>query len=113
MTFDFALLDMMIFVPHFEAVIFVLNGRFCSKLYFKLKGFQNPSLWRSPMNCIDIANQRGREQAEADPNVALMIFCPEELLDVLRCWTCGTEWRSCTKKTACSTVGQDHQGSRS
>jgi hypothetical protein len=33
------------------------------------------------MNILDIANQHSREQAEADPNVALMIVHPEERLD--------------------------------
>ncbi len=33
------------------------------------------------MNFLDIANRHGREQAEADPNVALMIVHPEERLD--------------------------------
>ncbi len=34
------------------------------------------------MNILDIANRHSREQAEADPNVALMIVYPEEHLDV-------------------------------
>jgi hypothetical protein len=33
------------------------------------------------MNFLDIANRHSREQAEADPNVALMIVHPEERLD--------------------------------
>jgi hypothetical protein len=33
------------------------------------------------MNILDIANRHSREQAEADPNVALMIVRPEEHLD--------------------------------
>jgi len=33
------------------------------------------------MNFLDIANHHSREQAEADPNVALMIVHPEERLD--------------------------------
>ncbi len=33
------------------------------------------------MNILDIANQHSREQAEADPNVALIIVHPEERLD--------------------------------
>ena len=33
------------------------------------------------MNFLDIANRHSREQAEADPNVALMIVHPEEHLD--------------------------------
>ena len=35
------------------------------------------------MNILDIANRQSREQAEADPNVALMIVHPEEQLDVM------------------------------
>ncbi len=34
------------------------------------------------MNFLDIANRHSHEQAEADPNVALMIVHPEERLDV-------------------------------
>jgi hypothetical protein len=33
------------------------------------------------MNIFDIANRHSREQAEADPNVAVMIVYPEERLD--------------------------------
>jgi hypothetical protein len=33
------------------------------------------------MNFLDIANRHSREQAEADPNVAMMIVHPEERLD--------------------------------
>jgi hypothetical protein len=33
------------------------------------------------MNFLDIANRQSREQAEADPNVAMMIVHPEERLD--------------------------------
>ncbi len=33
------------------------------------------------MSFLDIANRHSREQAEADPNVALMIVHPEEHLD--------------------------------
>ncbi len=33
------------------------------------------------MNFLDIANRHSREQAEADPNVALIIVHPEEHLD--------------------------------
>ncbi len=33
------------------------------------------------MNFLDIANRHSREQAEADPNVALMIIHPEGHLD--------------------------------
>ena len=33
------------------------------------------------MNFLDIANRHGREQAEANPNVAMMIVHPEERLD--------------------------------
>jgi hypothetical protein len=35
------------------------------------------------MKFLDIANRQSREQAEADPNVALMIVHPEEQLDVM------------------------------
>ena len=35
------------------------------------------------MNFLDIANRHSREQAEADPNVTLMIVHPEEQLDVM------------------------------
>ena len=34
------------------------------------------------MNFLDIANRHSREQAEADPNVAMMIVHPEERADV-------------------------------
>ncbi len=34
------------------------------------------------MNFLDIANRHSREQAEANPNVALLIVHPEERLDV-------------------------------
>ena len=34
------------------------------------------------MNILDIANRHSREQAEADPNVALLIVHPEERLDL-------------------------------
>ena len=34
------------------------------------------------MNILDIANRHSREQAEADPNVALLIVHPQERLDV-------------------------------
>jgi hypothetical protein len=33
------------------------------------------------MDFLDIANRHSREQAEADPNVAMMIVHPEERLD--------------------------------
>ncbi len=33
------------------------------------------------MNILDIANRHSREQAEADPNVAMMIVHPEERAD--------------------------------
>ena len=33
------------------------------------------------MNILDIANRHSREQAEADPNVAMMIVHPEECAD--------------------------------
>ena len=33
------------------------------------------------MNFLDIANRHSREQAEADPNVALIIVHPEEYAD--------------------------------
>jgi hypothetical protein len=33
------------------------------------------------MNFLDIANRHSREQAEADPNVAMMIVRPEECAD--------------------------------
>ena len=33
------------------------------------------------MNFLDIANRHSREQAEADPNIAMMIVHPEEHLD--------------------------------
>ena len=35
------------------------------------------------MNFLEIANRHSREQAEADPNVALMIIHPEEELDAM------------------------------
>ena len=37
-----------------------------------------PQIWGRPRNFIEIANRHYRERAESDPNVALLVVCPEE-----------------------------------